>query len=205
VREFVYLGSTFNPDGLLTTEISHRIGLARLAFAQLSKLWKKHDVATKVKMRVFKAIIPPTLLYGCESWALTEPQLRQLDVFLHNCLRSVLGIRQGTHVTNINLRKRCHHPDIPTIIRNHRLRFLGHIARRHPHRLPKILLFATHIPNITTNPRQGGHYITALLKQDLEALGKYHGWYLAAQDRVAWRTMLKEAFELDNDSTTAAA
>ena len=90
--EFVYLGSLFTPDGSLSAELSRCMAPARAAFAQLHKLWAQHGVGVHIKMLVFKAVIPPTLLYGCESWALSAAETHRLDDLLHDCLRVALGV-----------------------------------------------------------------------------------------------------------------
>ena len=200
VHQFVYLGSTFTADGALHTELRRRIGLARRTFTQLGKLWKQHRLGVGVKMLVFKAIVPPTLLYGCETWALTAQQTQQLDVFLHECLRTVLGIRRGLHVANSELRLRCRQLDFSTLVRKHRLRFLGHIARRPAERLTKVALFASHIPGVNARMRQGGCYLTELFREDLLAVGAFRDWYHSAQNRVAWRAMLEDKLSLNSVS-----
>jgi hypothetical protein len=196
VETFPYLGTTLTPDGTLTAELSRRIGLTRAAFSQLSKLWAMHDVGIAVKMLVFKAIIPPTLLYGCEAWPLTTGEAHQLDVVLHDCLRSLLGIKRADCISNATIRKRCRdQPDATTMACKQRLRFLGHIARRLDHRFPKLLLFATHLPTVTAPPRSGGQTITSTLHKDLTTIRAQHNWYLNAQDKDAWLSMLDLSFK----------
>ena len=177
MRSFTYLGSIFTVDGSLDEDIQHRIGRTRRAAAQLSALWRQHHVDLAVKILMCKAIIPPTLLYGAETWALSASQTRQLDTALHHVLRQVLGIRLIDRVTNSEIRERCgQQPDVAALTQQARLRFLGHIVRRKPDRegrqhSARVLLFATHTPKASGLPRRGGHSITDLLNQDLQGLG----------------------------------
>ena len=145
-------------------------------------------------MLVFKAVIPPTLLYGCETWALSADQTHKLDVVLHDCLRVVLGVRRGVDlISNAELRQRCcYQRDVATLTRKYRLRFLGHIARQQNTRFPKLLLFATHIPSVTARPRWGGEFLTGIYHDDLRAIGCYQNWFERAQARVLWRAMLED-------------
>ena len=202
VRSFTYLGSIFTVDGSLDEDIQHRIGRTRRAAAQLSALWRQHHVDLAVKILMCKAIIPPTLLYGAETWALSASQTRQLDTALHHVLRQVLGIRLIDRVTNSEIRDRCgQQPDVAALTQQARLRFLGHIVRRKPDRegrqhSARVLLFATHTPKASGLPRRGGHSITDLLNQDLQGLGIMSSWYKTASiDRPAWRETVNSVTE----------
>jgi len=195
VQDFVYLGSRFSADGSLGPELARRMGAARGAFGQLGKLWEKHDVSLPIRMMVFKAIIPPTLLYGCETWALSAAQTRQLDVFLNECLRKVLGTSRGEHaMSNEELRQLCRQQDVASMVRKYRLRFLGHVARQDNTRYTKQMLFATHIPGVTARPKWGGEFITGTYRDDLMAIEEHNNWFEHAQDREDWRHMLHEKF-----------
>jgi len=146
---------------------------------------------------VFKAIIPSTLLYGSETWALSEPLIQRLDVALHECLRMSLNISRADRVRNEDIRQRCNHRDIPSIIRENRLRFLGHIARRPDSRILKQMLFATHTPLAEGKPRQGGQTIIHTLRDDLQDTNMSPNWYLLAQDRTSWRADIRDALDID--------
>jgi len=194
VRSFTYLGSIFTVDGSLDEDIQHRIGRTRRAAALLSTLWRQQHIDLPIKILACKAIIPPTLLYGAETWALSASQTQQLDTALHHVLRQVLGIRLTDRIPNSEVRERCgQQPDVATLTRQARLRFLGHTVRRKPDRegrphSTRALLFATHLPTASGPPRKGGHCITNLLNQDLQALGVTRSWYeTASTNRAAWR------------------
>ena len=88
------------------------------------------------------------------------------------------------------------------ITREHRLRFLGHLARRPDSRISKQLLFATHTTLAEGQPRQGTHTIIHSLKADLEAAGLTTNWYLEAQDINAWRETVREAPDMNPDNPT---
>ena len=159
-----------------------------------------HDVALPIRMMVFKAIIPPTLLYGCETWALSAAQTRQLDVFLNECLRKVLGTSRGEHaMSNEELRRRCRQQDVASMVRKYRLRFLGHVARQDNTRYTKLMLFATHIPGVNALPKHGGEFITGTYRDDLLAIDEHNNWFEHAQDREDWRHMLHEKFAAQDE------
>jgi hypothetical protein len=44
-----------------------------------------------LKMRIYKTIILPVILYGCETWYLTLREEHRLRVFENNVLRRIFG------------------------------------------------------------------------------------------------------------------
>ena len=45
----------------------------------------------KLKIKIYKTIILPVVLYGCETWLLTLREERRLKVFQNRVLRRVFG------------------------------------------------------------------------------------------------------------------
>jgi len=63
VQEFTYLGSTIVRDGRIEAEIQRRMSKASMCFGRLrEKLWNDHHVSTRVKGKIYRAIILSTLL-----------------------------------------------------------------------------------------------------------------------------------------------
>jgi hypothetical protein len=48
-------------------------------------------VGTVVKIRIYKMIILPVVLYGCETWSLTLRGEHRLRVFENRVLRRIFG------------------------------------------------------------------------------------------------------------------
>ncbi len=48
------------------------------------------------RLRLFDAVVTPTLLYGCEAWTLRIDQPRRLQVLQRKMLRMVLNARRRT-------------------------------------------------------------------------------------------------------------
>jgi hypothetical protein len=44
-----------------------------------------------IKIRIYRAIILPLVLYGCETWSLTLREERRLRVFENRVLRRIFG------------------------------------------------------------------------------------------------------------------
>jgi len=47
----------------------------------------------KIKVKIFRTIILPFVLYGCETWSLTLRKERRLRVFENWVLKRIFGLR----------------------------------------------------------------------------------------------------------------
>ena len=48
-------------------------------------------LSKKLKINIYRTIILPVVLYGCDSWSLTLREKRRLRVFENRVLRRVFG------------------------------------------------------------------------------------------------------------------
>jgi hypothetical protein len=198
VQQFKYLGSIQQPMGSLDLELSRRLSLARHAFKQLSKRYLCCSSAPlKQRMDVYKAVVVPTLTYGAaEAWAPTQAQLQQLDCFNTSCLRRMLNLSTLDHVSNEELYRLTDQQSISSLIRMHRLRWLGHLARQAPHTPAHQLLFAHGLPahhRVRSGVHQTWSQIAWADVQDAAKRARAVGlsfspnsWYSTAQSRAGW-------------------
>ena len=49
-----------------------------------------------LKIKIYRTIILPVVLYGCETWSLTLREERRLRVFENRVLRRIFGPRRDT-------------------------------------------------------------------------------------------------------------
>ena len=71
VDKFTYLGSTFSRVVHIDDEVNDRIAKASAAFGQLRgtcSVWDRSGIRFDTKLKVYKAVVLPTLLYACETW-----------------------------------------------------------------------------------------------------------------------------------------
>jgi hypothetical protein len=82
---------------------------------------------------IYRTIILPVVLYGCETWSLTFREERKLRVFENMVLRRIFGPRRD-EVTGIW--RRLHNeelnvlyssPNIVQVIKSRRMRWAGHV------------------------------------------------------------------------------
>ena len=82
VTKFPYLGDFVAADGTDTLAVEARIAAAGKAFGALRKcLFSSSTITRAAKTAAYEALILSILLYGCESWCLTEELLQRLRVF----------------------------------------------------------------------------------------------------------------------------
>ena len=80
VHSFKYLGSTIMSDNQIEKEITERIGIGnRCAFA-INKVMTSRHISQGTKLQIYKIIIRPTVLYGCETWTLTKGSIKKLEI-----------------------------------------------------------------------------------------------------------------------------
>jgi hypothetical protein len=48
-------------------------------------------LSRNVKVKIYRTIIPPVVLYGCETWSLTLREEHRLRVFENRVLRGIFG------------------------------------------------------------------------------------------------------------------
>ena len=134
VDSFKYLGSMISVDGSLDKEIASRISKASQALGRLrNRLLNHHSVTLDTKLKVYRAVVLSSLLYGCETWTLYRRLLKQLERFHQHALRSILGIRWQDRVTNTEVFKRTNCISIEAMLLKSCLRWTGHVIRMEDH------------------------------------------------------------------------
>ena len=86
----------------------------------------------KAKVKIYKSMIRPALLYGTESAALGREEKRRLEVSEMRMLRNVCRISLKGHKRNEDIRKLAGVVNISEKVKEGRLRWLGHVTRREP-------------------------------------------------------------------------
>ena len=61
-------------DGGCSHEIKRCLFLERKAMTNLDRILKSRDVTLTTKVRLFKAMVFPLVMYGCESWTIKKAE-----------------------------------------------------------------------------------------------------------------------------------
>ena len=75
VTDFIYFfGSNITADGGCSHEIKRYLLLGRKAMTNLDSILKSRDIILPTKVRLFKAMFFPLVMYGCESWTIKKAE-----------------------------------------------------------------------------------------------------------------------------------
>nr|VZI28302.1 unnamed protein product [Spirometra erinaceieuropaei] len=142
VENFPYLGSTLSRNTKIDDEVANRISKASQAFGRLkSTVWNRHGLQLSTKLKMYKAVILPTLLYGAETWTVYTRQARRLNHFHLSCLRRILRLNWQDRIHDTDMLERTGILSIYAILRQMQLRWSGHLVRMDDERLPKRLFY----------------------------------------------------------------
>ena len=67
VTDFILWGSKIAADGDCSHEIKRRLLLGRKAMTNLDSTLKSRDITLPTKAHLVKAMVFPTVMYGCQS------------------------------------------------------------------------------------------------------------------------------------------
>ena len=84
-----YLGTTLTDQNSIQEEIESRLKLGNACYYSVQNLLSSRLLSKNLK--IYRTIILPVVLYGCETWSLTLSEERRLRVFQNRVLRRVFG------------------------------------------------------------------------------------------------------------------
>jgi hypothetical protein len=91
-------------------------------------------VSKNTKIEIYRTIILPVVLYGCETWSLTVSEEHRLRVFENRVLRRIFGPKRDEvtgewrRLHNKELNDLYSSPNIIRVIKSRRMRWAGHVA-----------------------------------------------------------------------------
>jgi len=94
VEEFKYLGTTLTNQNSILEEIKSRLRSGNVCYHSVHNLLSSRLLSKNLKIKIYRTIILPVVLYGCETWSLTSRKERKLRVFENMVLRRIFGPRR---------------------------------------------------------------------------------------------------------------
>jgi hypothetical protein len=135
VSQFKYLGTTITNLNLIQEEIKRRLYTGNACYHSVQNLLSSRLLSKNLKIRIYKTIILPVVLYGCETWTLTLWEENRLRVFEIRVLRMIFGPKRDEvtvewrKLHNEELRDLYSSSSIIRIMKSRRMRWAGHVAR----------------------------------------------------------------------------
>ena len=71
VEEFEYLGTTLTNQNSIAGEIKSRLRSGSACYHSLQSLLSSSLLSKNLKIKIYRSMILPVVLYGCETWLLT--------------------------------------------------------------------------------------------------------------------------------------
>ena len=157
------------------------------------------------KRAVYQAICLSILLYGCESWAPYRHHIRKLENYHIRCLQRMLNLHWWDKVPHTEIRARFGISSLEEILRQRQLRWVGHVIRQPPNRLPHMVLYG----ELNEGRRSIGgqkkrikdHVKASMKKFDMNPLTLEAD----ASDRTGWRSRTKRGADHFGREYNAAA
>ena len=195
VDHFKYLGSLLSTDCRDSADVESRIKTAGNAFGALRKsIFASTEISLEAKKFVYEGLVLPILLYGAETWCLTEKLFQQLRLFHARCLRSMCRVNRLHsrihHISTVNLLTRMKLLSMDAYVSRQQLTWAGHVWRMGWERWPRKMLTSwVRSPRPRGCPQftYGRGLQKALKKVDLDM----NNWSVLALDRVAWRSRIQ--------------
>ena len=84
MEEFKYLGTTLTIQNSIQEKIKRRLKSGNACYYLVQNLLSSRLLPNNTKIKIYRTIILPVVLYGCETWSLIlreEHRLRVLRIF----------------------------------------------------------------------------------------------------------------------------
>jgi hypothetical protein len=154
-----------------------------------------------VKVKIYKTIILPVVLYGCETWSLTLREEHILRVFENRVLRRIFGPKRDEvtgewrKLHNEELHILFSSPNIIRQIKSRRMRWAGHAARiGEEGNMYSVLIGKPEGKRPLGGPRRRWENG---IRMDLREIGWGSAdWIQLAQNRDRWRALVNTMMNL---------
>ena len=175
--------------------------MGNACYYSLEKILSSPLLSKKLKVKTYKTIIQPVVLYGCETWSLTLREEHRLRVLENKVFRKIFGAKKDEitgewrklHIAELHALYSS--PNIIRSLKSRRLRWAGHVACMEQFRNAyRVLVGKPEEKRPLGRPR---HRWEDNIKIDLREVGCDPGeWIDFAEDRDQWRAYVRTVMNL---------
>jgi hypothetical protein len=199
VAKFKYLGTTLTNQNDIRDEIKNRLKLWNACYHSVQSLLFSRLISKNLKIKIYKTVILPVVLYGCETWSLTLREEHRLTVSENRVLRRIFGPKREEDgscrkLHNDELHSLYSSPNIVRVVKSRKMRWAGNVAHMGEGRgVYRVLVGRPEGKRPLGRPRRRWE---DNIKLDLKGIGiDAANWIQLAQDRVHWRAFLEDSNE----------
>jgi hypothetical protein len=195
MSQFEYLRTTVTNENLIHEEINRKLNSGNACYHSVQNLLFPRLLSKNVKNRIYKTIILPVVIYGCETWSLIVREEHKVRVFENRVLRRIFEPKKDgvtgrwRKLHNEGLHNLCSSPSIIRIIKSRRMRWAGLAVRMVEKRnVYRLLVRNPEGKRPLGRPRH--RWIDDIKLHLLEIGLDVVNWIVLAQDRYRWRALV---------------
>jgi hypothetical protein len=133
VAKFKYLGKTLTNQNDIHDEIKSRLNSGNSCYYSVQSLFSSRFKSKSLKIKIYKTLILPVVLYGCETRSLTLREEHRPRIFENRVLRRMFEPKREENGSwrkfhNDELHSLYSSPNIVRVIKSRRMRWAGHVA-----------------------------------------------------------------------------
>ena len=91
VEQLKYLGTNLRDQTYIQEEIKRRLKSGNTCYHSVQNLLSSDLLSKNLKIKIYRTLILPLILYGNETWSLTLREERRLSVSENRVLRRIFG------------------------------------------------------------------------------------------------------------------
>ena len=187
VEELKYLGVLFTSEGRMERKIDSWISAASAVMR--TPVVVKRELSRKAKFSIYQSIFVPALTYGHELWVVTERTRLRVQAAEISFLRRVAGLSLRDRVRSSVIREELGVDPLLCVERS-QMRWLGHLVRMPPGRLPGEVFRA--VPRVGDPGEDPGHAGETVSRLAWECLGiPQEELDEVAGEREVWASLLR--------------
>jgi hypothetical protein len=134
VAKLKCLGSTLTDQNRMNEDFNSRLNSGNACYLSVQRVLSCCLLCRNVEVNMYRTIILPVVLYGCETWSLTLREEHRLQVFEKRVLRGIFGPKrdevtgQWRKLHSVELHNLYSSPDVIRQIKSRRMRWAGRVA-----------------------------------------------------------------------------